>query len=123
MKRKEFNAAAAQARKEGRESQIKLARNAASDFLQNPASFNPMRLMSLDRDGVREMLQMVEAADAARLVAISAPQKVGDGTLGESGWANLRGPEPHYWIRGITVGAAAGACIVIIIGLASALLG
>ena len=123
MRRKDFDTAAAAARVTGLETRAKIAHDVARDFVKDPARFDPKRLIHLDRNDILEVLRTVDEADAARLVAMSAPQKVGDSTLGKSGWADLRGPEPRYWIRGVTMGAATGVGVVIIIGLASALLG
>jgi len=123
MRRQDFDTAAAAARVAGLETRAKIAHDVARDFVKDPARFDPKRLIHLDRNAILEVLRTVDEAEAARLVAISAPQKVGDGTLGNSGWANLRGPEPRYWIRGVIIGAATGACLVIIIGLASVSLG
>ena len=119
MKRNDFDAAVTAARKAGRETQIELARDLVRDFQQNTASFNPKRLMSLDNEGIAEVLRMLNAEDVIRPIVTASAQHA-DSVSGESVWAELRRPERGYWLRGAVIGAAAGAAVI---GLASLLPG
>ena len=72
MKRNDFDLAVAAARKAARETQIELARDLIRDFQQDTASFDPKRLMSLDDEGIAEVLRMLDAGDAIRPIATAA---------------------------------------------------
>lgn len=122
MKRNDFDLAVTAARKAARETQIELARDLIRDFQQDMASFDPKRLMSLDDEGIAEVLRMLDAGDAIRPIATAAAEHARRASAG-TGWAELRRPERGCWLRGVIIGAATGGGIIIFIGLAGLLLG
>jgi hypothetical protein len=122
-KRQAFDKAASAARDAHNDAQRELASDLAREFMNDPASFDPKRLIPLGRDGLLDVLRAVDEPDAAKLVVVPGRQNIGNGVSGATGWADLRRPEPHHWLRSVSVGVVTGACIIIIALASSMLLG
>jgi hypothetical protein len=120
-RREEFERATAHARDAGREAKEGLVQTLARDFKNDPMSFDPKRLVPLDRAAIFELLQEVEVPKAARLLVTPVHQQIFNSGANECGWAHLRRSEKQHWLRALVVGVVIGTGINFI-GLAGSML-